>query len=63
MENLKKFEEFMYRNTTETKEERHNKSKEWFIKKLSSLGESENKLMSMSIADLGKLYAKLKNKK
>jgi hypothetical protein len=64
MENLKSYEEYMYRShNVDSKEDRHEKSKNWFIKKLSSLGESENDLMAMSLADLGRLYSKLKNKK
>lgn len=57
MENLKNFEEYMYRPDSKTKKERSEKSKEWFILKLVKMSEDKNELENMSIADLGKLYA------
>lgn len=62
MENLKKFEEYMYRQSPDTKPERYEKSKEWFILKLVGLGEDKNELESLSLPELGKMYAQKKNK-
>ena len=65
MEKIIKFSKFNEGQTYNelSKEERHVKSKEWYVKKLKSMGEDEEKLKSMSLPDLGKLHAKLKNKK
>lgn len=62
MENLKSFEEYMYRNPIETKPERYEKSKEWFILKLVTKGHTKEELKDKTIADLGKMWSIEKNK-
>jgi len=62
MENLKSFEEYMYRMDPKTKKERSDRSREWFILKLVKLGEDKKRLQNMPIEKLGRLYAS-KNKK
>ncbi len=65
MENVIKFSDFNegVDYHTETKEERHVKSKEWFIKKISAMGgEDKDKLSKMGLEELGRLYAKKKKK-
>jgi hypothetical protein len=66
MNNLKTFEEYMYRKSGETdkksKMQRAAKSKEWFILKLVGMGKSRKELENLSVADLGRLYAKKTSK-
>lgn len=60
MNNLKTFEEYMYRMSSDKKSkmERAARSKEWFILKLVNMGRDRKELENMTLADLGKLYAK-----
>jgi hypothetical protein len=64
MNNLKTFEEYMYRMPSDKKSkmERVEKSKEWFILKLVNMGKNRKELENMSLSDLGRLYAKKTNK-
>lgn len=68
MENLINFnkfvnEEYMYRQSADTKPERHGKSKQYFISALVKRGHDKKKLDKMSIAELGKLHASAKKEK
>lgn len=68
MENLNDFnkfvkEEYMYRQSADTKPERHEKSKQYFISALVKKGHDKKKLDKMSIAELGKLHAGIKKEK
>ena len=65
MEKIIKFSEFNEGQTYNelSKEERHDRSKTWYVSKLKSMGEDEEKLKKMDLAALGKLHASLKNKK
>lgn len=62
MEKLKKFEEYMYNQSSDTKPERHDRSKEWFILKLVGKGFKKEELEEKTIAELGKMWSEEKNK-
>lgn len=68
MENLNDFnkfvkEEYMYRQSADTKPERHEKSKQYFIKQLISHGFKEKDLNNLEIDALGKLLSDVKKRK